>query len=232
MELIKITNKGATGNLFVGHEEVLFVDWNNGNKEGFYAIDKSLALRQVDKVYFALNTIGAHYPVIENQLPFAIENYVTTPGPDGEVYCSYYQESSVYGFDKTGKKIFEWKDHIGQGHALHDIRFQPPHFLWLAFPTGQTVTKLSLIDKKETFRIGNYNWNYDRYEPLSYPESLWIDEHFLYIPNMGNHKIYKLDLNNYQLSEEVTLNEQPWQYLKCTIGTFIVSGTGIYQVIN
>lgn len=230
VNLVKITNKGATGNLFPVNNEILFIDWENGSKEGFYAIDKTLQLRQIDKHYFATKTVGAYYGILERQLPLAIENYSITKSDHGHTFCSYYQEGVIHGFDSTGKKIFEWTDDIGQGHTIHDIRFEAPHFLWLTFPTGHTVTKLSLKSKKEVFRIGEYSWRYEEFELFNYPESLWIDQNFLYIPNMGNHKVYKMNLLTYHLSEEITLDIRPWQYLKCALGTFVVSDKGIYHM--
>ena len=228
MYLIKLTDKGATGNLFVVDDEVLFVDWDLDRNDQYYKIDHKLQLHPIDKAYYASKTLGPHYPIIERQLSSPLEHYVITKGLEDTSYCSSYQENKIIGFDGNGRKVFEWDEDLCQGHALHDIKFQPPYYLWLTFPTGQTVIKFSLMDNKEVFRIENDNWNYNDFEVLSYPESLWIDDNYLYIPNMGSHKIYKLDLFNYQLSNEIALEEQPWQYVKSSIGTFVVTEAGIY----
>lgn len=231
MKLIKLTDKGRTGNIFSGDDEVLFIDWNNGTEGEFYAIDKKLQLKSVDKDYFARATVGEQYLEIEKQLPSPIHHYISTKGNDGKTYFCFYQEGIIYGFDKKGKKLLEWNEDVGQGHAIYDIKFQAPNYLWLAFPTGQTVSQISLSDKKEVFRIGNYSWVEDEEsELLSYPESIFVSKEFLYIPNMGNHKLYKIDLETYEIGLEMTFVEQPWQYLESSFGTFIVTETGIYKM--
>lgn len=124
-----------------------------------------------------------------------------------------------------------WNIEVGEGHPIYDIKFQEPHFLWLAFPTGQTVAKVNLTDKKEVYKIGEYSWD-DNCEPLSYPESVFIKDNNLFIPNMGNNKLFKVDTQTKKMDLKMTFQEKLWQYEETPIGTFIVTDTGIYELEN
>ena len=230
MQLKKITEKGKTGNFYVGKSEILTISWNNGANPDFFAFGESRELRQVDKEYFAIETVGENYKLIEEQLPSSIESYQSTKDEKGNQYFCFYQEGIIHGFDQNGKRILEWgADEIGQGHPIYDIDYQFPDFLWLAFPTGQTVTQVSITDRKETYKIGEYTWD-DKYDPLSYPESLFVKGKFVFIPNMGNNKLFRFDNETKELELIETFEEKLWQYETTDLGTFIVTDTGIYEL--
>jgi len=231
MRLQKVTDKGKTGNFYSAKNEILTISCNNGTNPEFYSFDDTLQVRQVDLDYFALSTIGETYKEIEKNLPAPIFYYQQTKGQNGEIYLCTYQEDIIYGFDKLGKKIYEWQPEIGVGHPIYDIKFQASNCLWLAFPTGQTVAQVSLTDKIEIYRIGDYSWD-DISDPLSYPESIFIKDNFLYIPNMGNCKLFKMDLDTKAIEHLATFEEKIWQYEETDIGTFVVTDTGIYKVLS
>ena len=229
MKLTKITEKGKTGNFHVGKSEVIIVSWNNGANPDFFAFNETKEIREIDKEYFALNIVGKNYKLIESQLPSSIESYSITKDKKDNIYFCFYQDGIIYGFDKNGTKFLEWIAEIGEGHPIYDIKSESPEFLWLAYPTGQTVTQVSVSKKKETFKIGEYSWEDDS-ELLSYPESIFITEKSLYIPNMGNNRLYKVDLTTKKPKLIYTFEEKIWQYSETDIGTFIVADSGIYEV--
>ena len=65
-----------------------------------------------------------------------------------------------------------------------------------------------------------------------YPESIFIKDNNLFIPNMGNSKLFKVDLLTKQMDLLMTFEEKIWQYAETDIGTFIVTDTGIYELEN
>ena len=230
MQLKKITEFGKTGYFYVGESEIFTINWNNGANPDFYAFGEDREIRQVTKDYFATKTIGDDYRLIENQLPSSIESYKTAKDENSNQYFCFYQDGIVYGFDKKGKKFLEWcADEIGVGHPIYDIKYQKNGLLWLAFPTGQTVTQVSLEQQKETFKIGEYSWD-DTSEPLSYPESISINDNCLFIPNMGNNKLFRVNLKTLDIEHINTFEEKLWQYEQTSIGTFIITDTGLYEI--
>jgi hypothetical protein len=230
MQLRKITEKGGTGNFQIGESEIFIVSWNNGANPDFFAFDSSKILKQIDKEYFSISVIGKNYKKIEEQLPSDIESYQVTKDEKENIYFCFYQEGIIHGFDKNGNKFLEWgADEVGQGHPIYDIKYQYPDFLWLAFPTGQTVTQVSISKKKEIFKIGEYTWD-DKYEPLSYPESIFVNDKYLYVPNMGNSKLFRLELATKELELIETFEEKIWQYGETEIGNFIITDTGLYEI--
>lgn len=88
---------------------------------------------------------------------------------------------------------------------------------------------MSTFKKKETFKIGEYSWDDDN-EFLIYPESVFINKGHLYIPNMGNNRLYKLDLQTKKLILIKTFEEKIWQYAETKFGTFIVTDSEIYEM--
>src|SRR5690554_7466789 len=108
MLLKKITDKGKTGNFYVGKSEILTISWNNGANPDFFAFGESRELRQVDKDYFAIETVGENYKLIEEQLPSSIESYQSSKDEKGNLYFCFYQEGIIHGFDKNAKRILEW----------------------------------------------------------------------------------------------------------------------------
>ena len=94
-----------------------------------------------------------------------------------------------------------------------------------------SCNQVRLTDKQEVFKIGEYSWD-DNCEPLSYPESIFIKDNNLFIPNMGNSKLFKGDLLTKQMDLLMTFEEKIWQYAETDIGTFIVTDTGIYELEN
>ena len=113
-------------------------------------------------------------------------------------------------------------------HLLYVIWFSPS-LLWVVAATGQTVSQVSISEKKETFKIGEYSWEDDS-EHLSYPESIFLTEKYLYIPNMGNKRLYKVDLTTKKLKLINTFEEKIWQYSETDIGTFIITDSGTYEM--
>lgn len=229
MKLNKITEKGKAGNFYVGESEILIVSWNNGANPEFFAFGKTKEIRKVDKKYFALTIVGRNYELIENQLPSSIESYSVTKDKKDNIYFCFYQDGIIYGFDEKGIKFLEWITEIGEGHPIYDIKCESSELMWLAFPTGQTVSQVSILKQKETFKIGEYSWEDDS-EFLSYPESIFLDENHLYIPNMGNNRLYKVDLKTKEMKLINTFGEKIWQYAETEFGTFVVMNSGIYEL--
>ena len=231
MKLTKITDKGGKGNFDVGQREILICSWNNVENPNFYAFDNSKIVRQVNEEYFAKAIVGEIYKKIEQVLPKKVHCYSITKNVKGDLFFCTYQEGTIYGFDKFGSLYLNWNIEVGEGHPIYDIKYQEPDFLWLAFPTGQTITQVNIRDKKEVFKIGEYSWE-DNSEPLSYPESIFVKENNLYIPNMGNKKLFKVDLLTKKIDLVKKFEEKIWQYAETEIGTFIVTDTGIYEIEN
>jgi len=231
VKLKRITDIGGTGRLDFAQNEVLFCSWNNGANPDFYTFDKSKNVKKVDREYYANAVVGENYKKIEEVLPGKVHDYCITKSKNGETYFSTEQVDTIFGFDILGNPILKWNVEIGEGHAINYIQFQEPDFLWLAFPTGQTVTQMNLTERKEIFKIGNYSWD-DNHELLSYPESIFIKKDFLFIPNMGNKKLYKVDLLTKNIELISIFEEKIWQYAETEIGTFVITDSGIYEFEN
>ncbi len=231
MILNKIADYQSISYLHLTQSEILTIDWRDSNNLRYYTFDKSKEMRSVDKNYFGLSTVGENYLKIEQQLLRPIEGYCSTKGDNGDIYFGSETDNKIYRFDKEGNKTLEWEIEIGVGHPFCDLKFESPDYIWLAFPTGQTVSKVSISEQKEMFRIGDYTWDDDS-EFLSYPESIFIKDRYLFIPNMGNNRLYRVDLKTLEMKLINTFEEKLWQYVQAEFGTFIVTDSGIYEIIE
>lgn len=231
MTITKITDKGKTGDIHSSSSEIIFTCYGSGVKK-LYAFDKTRIVREIDKEYFGLKVIGDCFEKINNQLPNPIQDYKITKSQNGIIYFSFYQDELIYGFNNEGIKVFVWKDKIGNGHAIYDIKFQEPDFLWLSFPSGQTITQISISTKEEVYKIGNYSYDENDVDILSFPESTFVKKNELYIPNMGNGKLLKLDTISKEINLHAIFEEKIWEYIESEIGTFIVTGNGIFEIEN
>lgn len=229
MILNKITDKQKTSYLHVTKSEILTIDWGDGKNLTFYAFDKSKKMRIVDKEYFGVATVGSNYKKIEEQLLGSLEDYCSTRGRNGSIYFCTHNEGVIYGFDKNADLILKWSIEFGEGHPVYDIKFQAPDFLWLAFPTGQTVTQVSISEQKPTHQIGEYSYE-DNSDLLSYPESIFVKNNTLLIPNMGNNKLFEFDLLSKHISLLTTFDEKIWQYTENKMGIFLLTDSGIYEI--
>jgi len=189
MTLTPIADSTRSEGFYCCHSELLMKFQEDGAYK-FSAFDKSGTIRSVDRDYYCRLVFGENYRKIENQLSRDIYHYVKADGLNGDQYFSTFHNGLIHGFDKDGTKIYEWDCPLGEENPIYDIAFEAPHFLWMAFPTGQTVAQCSLPEKKEVYRIGDYSYEND-HEYLSFPESISIKGTTLFIPNMGNSKLLK-----------------------------------------
>lgn len=223
--LTKIADKG--GYLVKDRDRLLFIEWTVKETK-FFAFDNDRGLEGIHEREFSEVIGGKHFEKIQEQLGGVIHDYRATEGLNGDRYFCFYQEGIIHGFDKDGNKKYEWLPSIGRGHAIYDIKFQPPNSLWLAFPTGQTVSKISLDMREEEYRIGDYAYD-EVYDPLSYPESLFITDKHLFIPNMGSGKLFRLELATYQLDLIETYEDRLWEYIQIGKYEYVHLNNGIFR---
>ena len=231
MKLTKIKNFDGTGRIDFGQNEILIYRWIEGASPDIYSYDNSKTIKKVNEDYFGKVVIGANYKNIEKKLPGKIHQYCTTKSKNGDVYFCTDQNDIIFGFNKDGILIFEWDLKLTHGHPINYIQFHEPDFLWIAFPTGQTITQFNLTHRTEIFKIGKYSHD-DDFELLNYPESIFITEKVLFIPNIGNNRVYKVNLETKIIELMYTFTEPIWQYAQTNNGTFVVLDSGIYELEN
>lgn len=224
-DLTKIHNKGTS--LIRDHDRLLFIVWTDTVKN-FFSYDHNHGLQSVDEIEYCKVIGGDQYEQIQKQLGSPLHDYASTIGMNGDRYFCTYQNDIIHGFDRNGIKKLEWQPEVGMGHPIYDIKFHPPNSMWLAFPTGQTVTKVSLTTKEEEYRIGEYTYD-EIYEPLSYPESLFVTDKHLFIPNMGNNKLFRLDLATNELELIHTFDDRLWQYLEIGNNKYVNLDNGLFE---
>jgi hypothetical protein len=229
MELKQIITSGAE--LFVKGDTLYFLQWNEDIKNKFYSFGNEL-LEIKEEDY--LLAIHPNWDKIQKKLNVPLHDYSWSKGDDNTIYLICFQSNKLHIFNSDGTLLrnINIDEKIPSGHCVYSIQVQEPNYIWLAYPTGQTVTKFDLINEVETWRIGDYTFD-EVTEPLCYPESIFLKGNLLYISNMGTSSVKKLNIQNLELNDHLsTFPSRVWEYVEGDEKTFVRLEDGIYQITS
>lgn len=231
MRLNKLLDSTQISHFHLGKQEIIVLNSDDAFNVDFFAIDATKNCRRIDKDYFGRAIIGPQYKFIESQLYYAIEDYAITTDENGNCFFCFYQEGIIRGFDKNGTQFLDWfAEGLGQGHQINAMDYQFPDSLWLAFPTGQTVTKVSISEQCETYRIGNFPFE-DIYDPLCFPEGISVNNKEVYISSTASKELYRLNTETKKLDLLYTFDDLIWQFVVTEFGTFARTDNGLFEVL-
>ena len=150
----------------------------------------------------------------------------TVTDRNGDLFVCFYQESIIYKFDKNGlllRKYNQMKDI----DTVYDIALQD-NSIWCAYPTSHTVKRFSLEDGKEELSVSEGSIGDDRGTIFCYPESILIEGDVMYVSDMGNKRICKVDLNTLKADSYIELPEPVLGYERLRSMEFVALDSGIY----
>lgn len=164
-------------------ERILFHDsGDKGEQNNFYSWDGNLnKISNQDYFQFkyrnAYDSISTIYG--ETLTDISYDLY-------GSIYVSFYQDGVIRKFDIQGVQTNEYEDNFD---TLYDIEIQEQS-IWLAYPTAHTIKKYGFDPFTEIVSLG------DRFDEsiFSFPESIVIYDNNLYVCDMGNFRIRRVDL--------------------------------------
>ena len=99
--------------------------------------------------------------------------------------------------------------------------------IWVATGAGQVVLCKGIDSGRTIFQLGI---PYDNKSEVSFPESIEIYKNDLYISEMGNRRILKLDIKNKKQSEYIKFEELVWSFLKNEFAEIVCLDSGIYEL--
>lgn len=174
-------------------------------------------LQRISKHEYFNSVFQGHY----KQAFLGLTESAIAVGSD-RVYATYYQASNleVYDFDRVllhrGEDFFDW-------YPVYDIILEDDDHLWYAAPTRHYVGKKSLTSQEERFGIGG-TWDNDE-QTFDHPEGLFLSDGFLYIADMGHHRVCRLDLSTYALDVQYRVFAESWsvwEYCRVKDREFVV----------
>ena len=147
---------------------------------------------------------------------------------DGSLYVCYYQESVIYKFDGTGSLLSKYEE-MGQIDTVYDIAVYG-NSIWCAYPTSHTVKRFSLEDGSLEVSVSDGEIGMDRGSLFCYPESLRLLGNTLYVSDMGNNRVCRINLDNLGVETYLELDGPVFQYERVGDEEFVLVGDELYLV--
>jgi hypothetical protein len=147
-------------------------------------------------------------------------------GPDGSVYVCYYQESVICQFDRMGTLVRRYEE-MGKVDRVHDIAVHGDS-IWCAYPTSHTIKRFSLKDGKLEVSLSEGEFGSDHGTIFSYPERLSIHGDTLYVSDMGNERVCRVDLDTLVVECHVEMTKPVYGFERLGNKEFVLSGSKLY----
>lgn len=142
-------------------------------------------------------------------------------------YSSFHQNFDLFIYDKEGNLILRKKNFF-EGFTPYEIQVNEKRKeVWVATGSGQIVYCKKIDSEKITFQLGI---PYENKSVLSFPEGISMYENDLYIVEMGNKKISKLNMANKRLSDYFKFDEPVWNFQKNEFAEIVLLDSGIYEL--
>lgn len=196
-------------------ETILFHD-SSGKKNAFYSYKENIHKISATQ-YFQLK-YGQAFEKILKIYGDAITD--TSYDLKGNLYVSFYQDGLIRKFNVNGNLINEFEDNFD---TVYDIDIEG-NSIWLAYPTANTIKRYALDDFAEEISLG------DRSNGTTFllPESIVIYDGYLYVCDMGNHRIQKVNLSNLRIDNYRIFGEPVWEYVRTKNNEYVRLQSGIY----
>ena len=193
-------------------ENTQYIRYNELNLE-------AIKMEEYFKAYYGINYEKIMYYFKDCQAARTIHK-------DGSVFVCFYQESVIYKFDRNGlliRKYYEMKSI----DTIYDIALYE-NSIWCAYPTSHTIKRYSLEDGNEELTISEGSMGDDRGTIFCYPESILIQDNTMFVSDMGNKRLCKVDLITLEIENYIELPEQIFGYERLGNMEFVMLSSGLY----
>lgn len=175
-------------------------------------------ITDVAKNIYLLSKFGSNYRTAAAQ----VANYITAKTlvlPSGGVFiCNDTGAATL--IDGTG--AVAWTGELKyRGVAPSDIAIYK-NALWACYSQSGVLLRFNLNTMREELRIGGTRSPFDK------PRSIFIDGDIAVITNTGSHKLLKVDLNSYTVSDYKEFTEPVYGYVKVKNYEFVLMESGLY----
>lgn len=147
---------------------------------------------------------------------------------DGAVYVCYYQESIIYKFDNKGSLVRKYEE-MGKVNTIYDIAVYG-NSIWCAYPTSHTIKRFSLEDGSLEVSISEGDIIMDSGTIFSFPESLTLYGNMLYVSDMGNSRVCRVDLDTLAVETQLQVEVPVFGYERLGDEEFVLVGSKLYLV--
>lgn len=145
------------------------------------------------------------------------------------IYSAHYQsfDLCIHALDGS---LIERKINFFEGYTPYEIAWnEAENEIWAATGSGQVVLSKKLSSEKVDIQIGT---PYDDLSELNYPESGFIFNEDIFIAEMGNQRILKMNLKSKERTVYRTFSEHVWDFQKSAFTEIVSLDSGIYALTN
>lgn len=148
---------------------------------------------------------------------------------NGEYLTCSFESSIVYRHNREGKKIHQYNIAPLQTgfDTIYSITVDKLGHLWLAQPSSHMIAQYDLNTEEEMFKIGG---DFNNPDIFNYPEQIRAYGDYIYISDMGNNRVCKLNIDSKELSEYLTLEEPVLEYVQYKEKELVQVQSGLYVI--
>ncbi len=213
--------------IFTNKNKLYFYEEKNSEQK-FFEYD-FVTRKQIGLDEYLLLRFGIAYPKILEKYGLQISlNLLSVKLKDGAVITHFFQGSSFYKFDKDGEILWETEE-LSNFDTVYGITIEG-NSIWCAFPTNHTIKRYSLETFKEEITIGDKEpWSF-KAEIFDHPEDVLINDNILYVTDMGNRRICKVNLTTFEIQDHKNFEEPVFGFWICEDKELAWLESGLYLV--
>lgn len=177
-------------------------------------------IQNVQRSYYLVARYGNLYKYIDG----TAKNYFTCLSADlsdGGALC-VESDGTALKMDENGEII--WRGELlHKGVAPYDIAPAGRSF-WASFPKNSSLVRYSLKTMREELKLGGVN------SAICSPEGIWTEGKEIFVCNKEPHKIYKVNLSNYDVVEYASFEEPVHRFVQSGGYEFVLLDSGLYML--
>lgn len=208
-------------------EEYLYFQTQDNIHTRYYRYNK-LRIESITKEEYSIYEYGINY--IDIIKYFGNRPTQRSIGNDGSLYLCFFRESKIYKFGKNGSLIRIYKT-MGCYDTIYDIVVEN-NSIWCAYPTSHTIKRFSLETEELEVVVSEGSIGDDNGTIFCYPESIVKYKNNLYVADMGNKRVCKINLDSYEVQEYLKFDLPIFGYERTKDMEFVWlnSSTDVYLI--
>jgi len=201
---------------------MFFIDRDKKDQDIFFKTNLN-AFAEISKDEYMRNKFGETCKTIESAYTECIHL------ANGEYLTCIVPGSTIIHYSNNGKKIKEYGiGHFETGFDLtYSISLDKNGKLWIAQPMSHYVGQFELDTENELFRIGG---DYENPDTFDYPEQVRAFGDFVYVCDMGNSRICKINIDTKELTAYKKYEEPVWEFGQFRKKEIVKLASGIYEI--
>ncbi len=215
-----ISKKGF--DFFCSGDFMFFIDRDEKNNDKFFKTDLDI-FSEIGKDEYTNIKFGKAWRTLESAYTECIQLN------NGEYLTCIFHDSTIIRHDIDGNKIKEYNiGHFQTGFDItYSIALDKNGNLWIAQPTSHYIGQFSLDTQEELFRIGG---DFENPDTFDHPEQVRTFGDFVFVCDMGNKLIWKLNINTKALKEYKKFDEPTWEYGQFKSKEIVKLSSGLYEL--